>query len=301
MTAALIIASGTRTNRAAFEPGQKIGTISAIKRIVLLFQKAGIREIVVCGAEEEVKKLVPSMNVVFLPCPPDREMIEYIQMGIGYLQKKARQIFVAPVSVPAFSHGTLSALQDAGGTVCIPSCHGKRGHPVLLRSECFQDILQYSGEHGLKAAIDGLKCEKTTVEVEDAGIIGHIPARKETAPHSDQDGENLNLSWKFRIRREEIFYGPGIHQLLHLIAELHSLSDACRYMGISYSKGRKIIQTFEQQMNCPVLITQQGGRGGGCSQLTDQAKDMMQRFDAFEAEAGGLLRILFDKYFGDIQ
>ncbi len=301
MTAALIIASGRRRNRDPFEPGLRVGTISAIQRIVLLFQQAGIREIVVCGEEEEVKKLVPAMNVVFLPCPGQGEMLEHIQLGIGYLGRKAREILICHVHTPMFSVQTVSALLASEGTVCIPSFHGRCGHPVLLRSSCFEEILAYRGENGLKGAIEAWGKEKTFVPVEDRGVLEDLTGLPEDSLISDHDLGRLRLSYKFRVGRESIFYGPGVHQLLTLTEELHSLAEACRYMGISYSKGRKILQTMEEQMGYPVLISRKGGKGGGCSQLTDQAKEMMERYGSFLQDAEGLLQDLFAKHFDSIK
>lgn len=293
MTAALIIAAGTRSGRDAFDPGFKVGTISAIERIVLLFQLSGIKDIVVCGEEDEVKKLVPAWNLVFLPTAADGEMLHNIQNGIQYLQKKADQILVCHVDIPLFSVQTVKALMAAEGPICIPAYQGIEGHPALLRQAVFGNILSYHGPNGLKGAMNASGFPCTIVEVEDAGILADIPVMEDPG----HDLGKLRLSYQFKIGKEAVFYGPGVHQLLLLTDDLHSLSEACKYMGISYSKGRKIIQTMEEQMKCPVLESQQGGRGGGYSRLTDRAKDMTRRYEAFLAEAEGNLQALFAKYF----
>ncbi len=295
MTAALIIAAGERSGRGAFDPGLKVGTISAIARIVLLFQQSGIREIVVCGEDEEVKKLVPAMNLVFLPCPEGGQMLDSIQTGLHYLQKKAEEVLICHVDIPLFSVRTVSALLAAEGAVCVPSCQGRRGHPILLRQPCYAHILAYRGEGGLKGAIEASDFRRTIVEVEDQGILSQPEDFDALLP--DHDIRRLRLAYQFRIGREAVFYGPGVHQLLLLTDELQSLLDACKYMGISYSKGRKIIQTMEEQMGCSVLVSRQGGRGGGNSQLTWEARDLVRRYEAFSQEAEAALRSLFAKHF----
>ncbi len=298
MTAALIVAAGKRSGRDSFEPGLKIGTISAIQRIVLLLQQSGIKDIVVCGEEEAVKKLVPSMNLVFLPCSAEGEMLENIQIGLSYLRKKAEQVLVCHVEIPLFSVRTVEALLAAKGIICVPAYLGQRGHPILLRAACFDAIAAYRGQHGLKGAIDASGFGREIVEVQDAGILMDVPEMDDYVKLlPDHDVGKLRLAYQFRIGREAVFYGPGVHQLLLLTEELQSLADACRYMGISYSKGRKIIQTMEEQMNCTVLITRQGGRGGGFSQLTPEAKEMTRRYDAFVQEAEGAVQALFAKHF----
>ncbi len=298
MITALIVASGKRSDRDTFDPGYKVGSISAIRRIVLLFQQAGIKKIVVCGEEEEVKKLVPSMNLVFLPAPPEGEMLDCIQRGVAYLQREASQILVCHVDIPLFSTKTVSSLLKAEGTICVPSHKGKRGHPILLRRDCFSSILSYRGGGGLKAAIRASGFERTTVEVEDQGIIVDVLEDENYSKLlPDHDAGKLRLSCQLRIGREEMFYGPGVHQLLLLTQEQGSLIDACKFMGISYSKGRKIIQTMEEQTGAPVLVTRQGGKGGGYSKLTEEAKTVLNHYDALLAEAEEILQKLFVKHF----
>lgn len=299
MTAALIIASGKRNDRDPFFPGRKVGSISAIARIVLLFQQAGIKKIVVCGEDEEVKKLVPAMNLVFLPAPAEGEMLDCIQLGIAYLREEASQILITHVDIPLFSVRTVSSLLAADGEVCVPSHQGKRGHPILLRSGCYAGILAYRGGGGLKGAIQASGFTRTIVEVEDQGIFSDVlesDAYRELLP--EHDIGKLRLSFQLRIGREEVFYGPGVHQLLRLTQEQNSLADACKFMGISYSKGRKIIQTMEEQTGAPVLITRQGGKGGGYSKLTEEARRMIQQYEALHKEAEEALQLMFEKHFG---
>ena len=71
-------------------------------------------------------------------------------------------------------------------------------------------------------------------------------------------------------------------------------------MGMSYTKGRKIISTMEEQMGTPVLETQQGGKTGGGSRLTKAAKGMMVSYSAFQEEAEAALQEIFKKHFSEI-
>lgn len=112
----------------------------------------------------------------------------------------------------------------------------------------------------------------------------------------DEEKE-LRAVLRVRLYKEKKFYGPGIHQLLQLTEELGSLSAACQHMGISYSKGRKIVGDMEEALGTPVLETRQGGRTGGCSRLTPQAKEMVVRYGAFLEEAEAAVQELFHRHF----
>lgn len=301
MTAALIIATGKTSDKDGFEPEKEVGTISAIQRIALLFQQAGIRRVaVVCGNDDsKTEKLVPHMNLIFLQSPSTGEMLDSIKTGLSYLQDKCTRVLISPVDIPLFSLKTVQALISSESDVCVPSCHGRNGHPILLRAEHFSKIISYTGEGGLAGAVKTSGLHREILKIEDEGVLSNI--RKEE-PSKDlilhHDLSEMRPSFRFRLHREQPFYGPGAHHLLQLVEETSSLSKACRQMGISYSKGRKIIFTLEQQFGVPVIESRQGGKDGGFSYLTEDARDLMRRYDAFCEEAQNALQVLFEKHFG---
>lgn len=299
MTAAVIVTAGRTDRKNSFSPERQLGKISALERIVALFQLAGISRIVVVGDEKELaQKLVASMNVVFLTVPSDAEMLDSVKEGLRYLQGKCTQAFVAHVDIPLFTRQTLASLLDGTEEVCIPTCGGRCGHPILLRSSCFEAVCSYCGTNGLKGAIQALGLGRQLVQTQDAGILAE---GTQGTDYSDllpgHDVAQLHAGFQIRISREKVFYGPGPHHLLQLTDEFGSLSNACQHMGMSYTKGRRIISTMEEELGFPVLETQQGGKTGGSSRLTQSALSLMARYCDFEAEAAQMLEELFQKYF----
>lgn len=299
MTAALIIASGRTDSKTSFEPSKMIGTITAVERISISLQQAGIQRIVVvCDEHDRIKKMNSSANLIFLSAPSGGEMLDSIKTGLSYLQDKCTEVLLVYVDIPMFSVDTIHSLREAEGGICIPSYHGRCGHPVLLRAEHFPAVLAYEGDRGLRGAIEAVGIPKQIVEVDDAGIRADIQ-RGQTYEKllSGHDASRPRLSCQFKIGKERVFYDGDVHQLLLLIEELGSLSKACVYMGISLSKGRAVIATIEQQLGHPVLATQQGGRNGGYSHLTEEIKTLMARYDDFCCEAKDTMEQLFQKYF----
>ena len=90
------------------------------------------------------------------------------------------------------------------------------------------------------------------------------------------------MKTKIRItlmtEEKEKFYGPGVHDLLSGIREHGSVKEACAAMGLSYSKGRRIIKHAEAVLGYPLVIRRQGGAAGGSANLTPQADDFMARY-----------------------
>lgn len=299
MIAALIITSGHTNSKTKLKPEKIIGTITAVERVAILLQQTGIdRIVVVCDKNSKLQKFHSSVNFTFLYSPSEGEMLDSIKIGLEYLQDKCTGVLIAYVDVPMFSMHTAEALITAEGDICIPSYQGRWGHPIFLQAKHFSKILAYHGERGLRGAIDAAGLQKQIIPVDDAGILADIQKdgsyKKLLSGH---DAARLRLSYRFEIGKERIFYGPDIHQLLQLIDELGSLSKACTYMGISLNKGRTIISTIEQQLKQPVLETQQGGKNGGYSHLTNDIKQLMNCYDDFCSEANNTLQQIFQKYF----
>jgi molybdenum cofactor cytidylyltransferase len=300
MIAALIIATGKTARRDKFEPLKEIGTISAIERIVKVFRRAGIQRIVVVSdGEDKTERLAPHMSVVYLPGQKEAEMLDNVKTGLTYLQDKCTAVMITHVAVPLFSVETVRALMEVeGGSVYIPLYRGRPGHPMLLRSEYFQAILSYLGDQGLAGAVKAAGLQRRFVEVADEGVLVNIND-EENYEHlvTKHSLRKSHPELRVRIVREKPFYGPGAQQLLQLTIETGSLLKACRHMGISYSKGRKIISLMEEQLGYPVIDSQQGGKDGGSSVVTEECKNLMETYAEFYAEAKQCTYELFDKYF----
>ncbi len=299
MDAALIISAGKTNQKDRFTPEKLIGRITAIERIALLFEMCSIDRIVVVGDETELpQKLVPSMNLTFLTASSGCEMLDSIKQGLNFLQDKCRRVLISYVDVPMFSVDTVEKLLQSEGEVCIPTYKGRGGHPILLKASAFPDILEYRGAGGLKGAIESSRLAKRFVATEDAGILSADKSGQLLdSLLQEHDVSRLRASFKIRISKEKVFYGPGVHHLLELTEESGSLASACQYMGMSYSKGRKLISIMEKELGKPVLESRQGGEKGGYSKPTAVARQIMQAYRAFEEEAKTELEKIFEKHF----
>ena len=299
MTVALIIATG-KTTRSTFEPLKEVGSITAIQRIALVFHRAGIERIVIVydSKQHKPEQLVSHMQVEYLAGSDDSEMLTNVKIGLDYLQDKCTAALITTVNVPLFSVETIRTLIDTNAAVCSPRLNGKGGHPLRLSADCFPFILSYEGPNGLAGAIRFANLEKQFIDVDDEGILVNIQAEDDFMKSLANNPTNeITSHIQIRLVKEKPFYGPGPHQLLQLTRETNSLSDACRKMGISYSKGRKLISTLEQQLGYAVVDSYQGGRTGGSSFITIKGEQLMQRYNDFCAEAQQSLNDLYDKYF----
>jgi molybdate transport system regulatory protein len=77
------------------------------------------------------------------------------------------------------------------------------------------------------------------------------------------------------------FFGEGPMLLLKKTEKLGSLSKAAGEMNMSYSKAFHLIKNAEKELSVSLLISQAGGRCGGGSYITEEAKELIEKYDQF--------------------
>ncbi len=108
----------------------------------------------------------------------------------------------------------------------------------------------------------------------------------------------LRPSVRFRLAKNDTFFGPGVAEFLILVDQSNSMQTACKEMEMSYSragkslKGRAISRLF-------LIESKSGGASGGSSHLTPEAKELLTRYQGMEKELKTATAQLFEKYFGD--
>ena len=79
-----------------------------------------------------------------------------------------------------------------------------------------------------------------------------------------------------------------------------SLNQAAKSIAMSYSKAWHVVREVEERLGVSLFERRIGGANGGGSSLTDEARGLLARYGALEAEADDLLAALFAKHFADV-
>ena len=108
----------------------------------------------------------------------------------------------------------------------------------------------------------------------------------------------LRLCYKIWLEKNGKAFGTGPFKLLANIEKYGSLNEAAVQMEMSYSKAWKLINMAEQRLGRRLLHRETGGRMGGGSYLTGEAKSLMTKYEGFMLEAQDLLHKLYVKHFG---
>lgn len=92
-------------------------------------------------------------------------------------------------------------------------------------------------------------------------------------------------------------FGPGPVDLLERVESLGSLRAAAIDMGMAYTKATRIVHEAEAALGIALTERTVGGSGGGGSQLTQAAQQLVARYRSFEAACKHDLRRNFDTCF----
>jgi molybdate transport system regulatory protein len=82
-----------------------------------------------------------------------------------------------------------------------------------------------------------------------------------------------------RVTLSEDFYiGPGRADLLELIVETGSISEAAKHMGMSYKRAWSLVQALNDGWGEPLVETARGGAAQGGAILTDAGREILSRY-----------------------
>lgn len=101
----------------------------------------------------------------------------------------------------------------------------------------------------------------------------------------------------YLYNKGERFFGQGTCELLHAIEETGSLRSAAARLNLSYSKALSMIHGAEKMLRFPLTEKTIGGKGGGGSRLTPEAKQFVETYEAFQAACQEANRVLYQKFF----
>lgn len=102
---------------------------------------------------------------------------------------------------------------------------------------------------------------------------------------------------RVRLVGAEPFFGPGAAQLLGSVKQYGSVYRACEHLGLSYSKGRRMLRAMEQELGQPAVLCTKGGAGGGSARLTAAGQHLLERYRCYEQSVRSYAEREFPYYF----
>ncbi len=99
-------------------------------------------------------------------------------------------------------------------------------------------------------------------------------------------GRALAIQPRLRVRvGNEIALGPGKVELLELLRQTGSISEAAKQMGVSYMRAWTLIRTMNACFREPLVIAVRGGsKGGGGATLTETGSAALALYHQMDAQ-----------------
>jgi molybdenum cofactor cytidylyltransferase len=176
--AAIILAAGHSKRMGDFKPLLPLGEKTALEHAASLFRMAGISNLrVVTGHEgEKLTPLLQTLEVPQVPNPHYREgMFTSIQAGLRSLPEEIAAFFLLPVDIPLIRPQTVKTLLRTWRTgrqgIIQPVFYGTYGHPPLISTRYRRNILDSSGEGGLKKLLLSFAADTLELEIPDEYIL----------------------------------------------------------------------------------------------------------------------------------
>lgn len=176
--AALILAAGYSSRMGQFKPLLPLGGTTVIASAIHTFRNAGINRVVVVTGHEatQLQPLLKDMGMTSVHNPDYASgMYASVQAGIKSLPVDIDACFLLPADIALVRPATVKtiALHYAlhQTPVVYPAFQGKCGHPPLIASSLFAEILAASGKGGLCALLQRHETDASKVEVFDEGIL----------------------------------------------------------------------------------------------------------------------------------
>ena len=254
---------------------------------MITYQRVGIFPIVVVANydNDDIKRELSGFGVIFLKNNggDSTELMDSVRIGLEYLRGKCDRVALTPVNVPMFTPDTLMALLHTQGQVVAPSCEGRGGHPVLIEDAVIPQILAYSGDRGLRGALESGDLKRTWVNVEDKGILASTHDLTALLDQlSEHNSAILHPALHMQLEQEEPFFSARLKLLLYLIGDTGNVRLACTQSGIAHSKAWEMINRLERNLGYSIVERQRGGKAGGGTRLTAQGEEFLVAYHNFE-------------------
>jgi molybdate transport system regulatory protein len=100
----------------------------------------------------------------------------------------------------------------------------------------------------------------------------------------------MDAGFEAHLRADGVEFDARDADLLRAVDEEGSLNRAAQSLGRSYSRAHQRLTALEDALG-PLVARQRGGSGGGGSELTDEAQDLLGRFERLRTEFTGTAEV----------
>jgi len=179
MIAGLILAAGESSRMGTPKATLTYRGRTFLELIVGTLREGGLdRMVVVLGHQaEDIQRQVEIEPAQVVINPDYRSgQTSSLQVGLRALMADDLEaVLLCLVDHPAVSGETVrrivAAFRQCGAPVVVPTYHGRRGHPVLIGGQVFDELLALACNAGADSVVRRYRPQTRIVEVEDEGVV----------------------------------------------------------------------------------------------------------------------------------
>lgn len=196
----LIVAAGLSSRMKDFKPLMKIENKPLILNTINSLRQSQIEyiNIVVGYRGKEIEECLKdeNVNIIYNENYNSSFMYDSFKIGLSQISKKCDAVVFLPGDIGFVSKYTLDLLineiNKKEKKIVYPIYKDIVGHPPIISSKCFDYLLSYEGENGLKGGMDNFKDESIKISTPDKFILFDMDT-KEDFHRVKEDFESRNI------------------------------------------------------------------------------------------------------------
>jgi molybdenum cofactor cytidylyltransferase len=181
MISAVVLAAGASRRMGQPKPLVKRGGRTLLQHVVANLRASQVDEIVVVlghRAEEILPTLEEKDCRVVVNPHYDQGMSSSIRRGLSAVHGQAQAVLIVLGDQPYISSGIIDSLlreySQGSHEIVVPTCGGRRGHPVIFGRKFWPELLALEGDVGGREILHRHGDDVWPVEVADPGILRDI-------------------------------------------------------------------------------------------------------------------------------
>lgn len=306
--AAVVAAAGVSSRMREFKPMLCLRDMTMIESVVNNLRSGGVEKIVVVTGykADALQRHLESLNVQTIENTnfANTKMFDSLCLGLQALEKCYDAVLLTPGDVPLVQPDTIRRIISSGARIARPVCGERLGHPVLLSMELVPRILNYTGEGGLRKAIELLGEAIQDVSVDDAGVAmdADTPEDFKALRRLSMENRSGGQLWPdihVNIAKGDTILTPETAQFIEMLDHTGSIQSACSCMHMSYSRGWRLLNQMEKDLGYSLVERFPGGASGGGSRLTAKGKRLLTAYQSYKEMVQKSAELLFHQIFSD--
>ena len=195
MIAAVVLSAGESRRMGRPKALLPIGGLSFLERIVKSLRTTKVEKVIVVLGHnpDEIQTKIRHLPVTVLVNPDYAQgQLSSLIVAIRALEaEKLDGILVHLVDHPFLNPDLVDRMIDrfyeSKKLIVVPTCKGRRGHPVILSSRLFGELLSAPMDQGAKSVVRGHAAETLEIESDDEGITLDIDTPEDYRRHVGRD------------------------------------------------------------------------------------------------------------------